>query len=75
LHVNRSEGISSVTLNVRLANRIAGENPAKPTPSWAIKVTQLECPGQELLVNTHWIDAINDFPLLGETERHSIKIT
>lgn len=52
-----------VQLEITLADRIA--NPQLESPSWKIKVTQLECPGRTAGLNLPSNEAVQDFPLLG----------
>ncbi|XP_049856438.1 uncharacterized protein LOC126336612 [Schistocerca gregaria] len=43
--VNASQGASSVSLSFNLADRNSTSGSSLPTPTWRIRITQLECPG------------------------------
>ncbi|XP_018575679.1 uncharacterized protein LOC108914354, partial [Anoplophora glabripennis] len=63
IHVNQSDGVTKgVQLDITLADRVA--NPQLESPSWKIKVTQLECPGRTKGFNLPSDEAVQDFPLL-----------
>ncbi|KAJ8960133.1 hypothetical protein NQ318_003852 [Aromia moschata] len=63
VHVNQSDGVTKgVHLDITLADRLL--NRYLPSPSWKIKVTQLECPGYRTGFDITSNDYIQDFPLL-----------
>ncbi|KAJ8980138.1 hypothetical protein NQ317_014632, partial [Molorchus minor] len=63
IHVNQSDGVTKgVHLEVSIADRTT--NSQLPSPSWKIKITQLECPGYKSGFNLPSDDYIQDFPLL-----------
>lgn len=62
--MNQTDGVTKgVQLDLTLADRVA--NPQLESPSWKIKVTQLECPGRTTGFNLPSDEAVQDFPLLG----------
>ncbi|XP_057651460.1 uncharacterized protein LOC130891015 [Diorhabda carinulata] len=64
VHVNQTDGVTKgVSLQMTIANR--NYNPALFSPSWRIKITQLECPGKRSGINFgDNQDVIEDFHLL-----------
>ncbi|CAH1117352.1 unnamed protein product [Phaedon cochleariae] len=67
VHVNQTDGVTKgVQLQVTLADR--NYNPHLPTASWKIKITQLQCPGEQKGFHLPKLDAdqdvIQDFPQL-----------
>ncbi|XP_072392607.1 uncharacterized protein [Diabrotica undecimpunctata] len=64
IHVNQTDGVTKgVQLQMALANR--NYNPLLFSPTWRIKITQLECPGHRSGLNFgDNKDVIEDFPLL-----------
>ncbi|CAG9860550.1 unnamed protein product [Phyllotreta striolata] len=64
VHVNQTDGVTKgVQLHMMLANR--NYNTQLFSPSWRIKITQLECPGTRGGINFgDNKDVIEDFPLL-----------
>ncbi|KAG5889933.1 hypothetical protein JTB14_028943 [Gonioctena quinquepunctata] len=67
VHVNQTDGVTKgVQLQMTLADR--NYNPTLFAPAWKIKITQLQCPGEDtrsqLIKSDYSKDVIEDFPLL-----------
>ncbi|XP_074035675.1 uncharacterized protein [Leptinotarsa decemlineata] len=67
IHVNQSDGVTKgVQLELTLSDR--NYNPTLFAPSWKIKITQLQCPGEDtrkqLIKPDYSKDIIEDYPLL-----------
>lgn len=63
IHVNQTDGVTKgVRLEMVLADR--NYNSQLTAPSWKIKVTQLECPGNRGIIVPS-TDVADDFPSLG----------
>lgn len=65
IHINQTDGVTKgVQLEMALADR--NYNSELFAPSWKIKITQLECPGQQKGFAFYNKDVEEDFPLLGK---------
>ncbi|KAJ8925500.1 hypothetical protein NQ315_009338, partial [Exocentrus adspersus] len=63
IHVNQTDGVTKgVQLDVTLASRMVKSQ--LQSPSWKIKITQLECPGRIQGFTLPNDEAAQDFPLL-----------
>lgn len=65
VHINQTDGVTKgVQLEMDLADR--NYNPQLFAPSWKIKITQLECPGNKKGLKFYNKDVEEDFMMLGE---------